>query len=382
MAGDRPIGARRPVLVVTGSRAEFGLLEGTIEGLLGSKALEPRLVVSGMHLDAALGATARQVEARFVVAARVPMSPPEDSPGGMALAVAEGIRGFSAVLETENPSALLVLGDRIEPFAACIAAAYRGVPIAHIHGGDRSGNAIDDLHRDAISRMARLHLAATERSRRRLLSMGVEGSILVTGAPGLDAILAVPERPREAVLEDLGIPAGGPVLVVVQHPVPLAAAQAGAEAAQVLDAAAAFAQSRNGAVAVLYPNNDAGHLAVIAEIEERRANPRLRIFRSLPRETYIRLLAASGLLVGNSSSGIIESVSLGVAAVNVGRRQEGRERNPNVVDAEPRREAILEALERSQGDPEVRAALSSRANIYGDGRAAGRILQALEGFVT
>lgn len=382
MAGDRPIGARRPVLVVTGSRAEFGLLEGIIEGLLGSKVLEPRLVVSGMHLDAALGATARQVEARFVVAARVPMSPPQDSPGGMALAVAEGIRGFSAVLETENPSALLVLGDRIEPFAACIAAAYRGVPIAHIHGGDTSGNAIDDLHRDAISRMARLHLAATERSRRRLLSMGVEGSILVTGAPGLDAIFAVPERPRDAVLEDLGIPAGGPVLVVVQHPVPRAAAQAGAEAAQVLDAAAAFAQSRNGAVAVLYPNNDAGHLAVIAEIEERRANPRLRIFRSLPRETYIRLLAASGILVGNSSSGIIESVSLGVAAVNVGRRQEGRERNPNVVDAEPRREAILEALERSQGDPEVRAALSSRANIYGDGRAAGRILQALEGFVT
>ena len=371
---------RREVLVVTGSRSEFGLLEGTVEGLLRSPALRPAVAIAGMHLDADLGSTWREVEARFPVAARVPMSPPEDTPGGMAMAVAEGLAGFSRLLEERRPDALLVLGDRTEPFAAALAAAYQGIPIAHVHGGDVTGNPVDDLHRDAISRMAVLHLAATGSSRARLLALGVRGEVAVTGAPGLDRLLAVAPGGREDLSAELGIPPG-PLLVVVQHPEPRRSDRAGRDAREVLAAAEAHAGRIGAFAVVLYPNNDAGHREVIAAIEERRAHPRFRLFPSLPRSAYIRLLSHARALVGNSSSAIIESVSLGLPAVNVGDRQAGRERNGNVLDAPPDRRAILRALDALETDPGVRAAVASRANVYGDGRAAERIVEALERFL-
>ncbi len=155
----------------------------------------------------------------------------------------------------------------------------------------------------------------------------------------------------------------------------------GREAAEVLSAAEEFAE-RNGAfLAVLYPNNDAGCQAVIREIEKRRGNPRMRIFPGLPRETFIGLLRSAETILGNSSAGIIEAVSLGVAAVNVGVRQAGRERNGNVVDGPPERKAILRALEAAPSDPKVRAAVASRINLYGDGTAAERTVRALERFL-
>jgi GDP/UDP-N,N'-diacetylbacillosamine 2-epimerase (hydrolysing) len=298
----------------------------------------------------------------------------------MALAVAEGTDGFSRALGSLAPRLLLVLGDRTEPFAAALAAAYGGIPVAHIHGGDVTGSAIDDLHRDLISRIARLHLPATERSRRRLLSLGVEGEIEVVGAPGLDEVLEVGPVRREEVLGELGAPAG-PVLAVLLHPVPQQAGRAGDEAEEVLAAAEVWAERRGGTVVALYPNNDAGHRAVIERIERRRAHPGFRIFPTLPRRGYLRLLAASECLLGNSSSALIESVSLGLPAVNVGERQAGRERNGNVLDAVPERRAVLAALERVRTDPAVRSAVASRANIFGDGRAAERIVLAVERFL-
>jgi len=388
MSRDQQEPRRTPVAVVTGSRAEFGLLRGSMDLLSASSLLEPLLIVAGMHLDERLGNTWREVEARFSISARVPMSPPEDSPAGMALAVAEGIRGFTGIFRKLCPRLLLVLGDRIEPYSACVAAAYQDIPVAHIHGGDVTGDAVDDFHRDSISRMARLHFPATERSRRRLVQMGVQGEIEVVGAPGLDAILGeINGSPasRNELLASLGMPPGDPVLVVIYHPVPHLAGPdgdaAGREAAEVLSAAAAYGERHGAAVAVLYPNNDAGHLAVIREIESWRGHPRFRIFTSLPRDVFLDLLRSAEILLGNSSSGIIESVSLGLAAVNVGTRQAGRERNANVVDAPPRGEAILRALEAARRDPAVQAAAASRRNLYGDGTAARRIVRALEGFL-
>jgi GDP/UDP-N,N'-diacetylbacillosamine 2-epimerase (hydrolysing) len=376
---------RKPVAVVTGSRSEFGLLAGTIERLLSSAEVEPRVIVAGMHLDPALGSTEREVEASFPVAARVAMSPPEDSPGGMGLAVAEGIRGFLSVFAALGPRLVLVLGDRIEPLAAALAAAYRDLPVAHIHGGDLSGNALDDLHRDLISRAARLHLVATEKSAARLRAMAVEGEVLVVGAPGLDAALSLTARPREELLRRLGMPAGRRLLVVVHHPLPRLATVGGegaaAEVEEVLAAALEFGRARGSSVALLYPNNDAGHRAVIERIERRRGEPGVSIFPTLPRRDFLDLLRSAEALLGNSSAGIIESVSLGVPVVNVGARQSGRERNPNVVDAPAERGAILKALERALADPEVRSAVLSRRNLYGDGRAAERIARAVESFL-
>ncbi len=372
---------RLPVAIVTGSRAEFGLLERTIALLEESAAIEPLVIAAGMHLVVALGATVSEVEARFPVADRVPMHPPEDTPRGMALAVAEGIAGFSRSFARFGPRLLVVLGDRTEPLAAALAAVYSGVPVAHIHGGDVSGNVLDDFHRDVISRAARLHLPATTRSAARLRALGVEGEIEVCGAPGLDALMSLPPRPREAVLAELGLPTEARVIVVVYHPVPRASSTAGEEAEEVLAAVEEACGAGDGA-AVLYPNSDAGHEAVKAAIEKRRSHPAFRIFPSLPRQRFIQLLRHADALVGNSSAGVIESVSCGVPAVNVGIRQQGRERNSNVVDAPPERGAIRLAIERARTDPAVLRAAANRVNLYGDGRAAERISQALDRFLT
>jgi UDP-hydrolysing UDP-N-acetyl-D-glucosamine 2-epimerase len=366
--------------VATGTRAEFGLLAGTISRLR-DQGVPVDLVVAGMHLVPELGLTVKEVEARFPVAARIPMSPPEDSPRGMAHAVAQGLQGFADYFSNQRPGLLLVLGDRTEAFAAALAAAYLQIPVAHIHGGDVSGNPIDDFQRDAISRLACLHFAATARSAERLRRLGLRGRIQVVGAPGLDAILERPPRPPAEVARALGLPEEG-WLVVLHHPNPVAATgTAAAEMAEVLEAALALAAERRLAVAVIYPNNDAGWGEVAAEIRKVEARPGVRAFKSLPRPDYLDLLAHARLMIGNSSSGIIESLSLGLPVVNIGNRQAGRERDAGGVDAAAERSAILAAAERVWSDPEVKKALEARQSLYGEGRASERIAGAMVKFL-
>ena len=172
MSSAFPRPTRRRVAVVTGSRAEFGLLERTVIQLLRAPWCEMQLIAAGMHLDPKLGSTLEEVEAKFVVSARVDIMPPEDTRQGMALAVADGLRGFTEVFSALKPDLVLVLGDRTEVFAASLAASYLTIPIVHIHGGDVTGNAIDNFQRDVISKLARVHLAATERSVQRLRKLG------------------------------------------------------------------------------------------------------------------------------------------------------------------------------------------------------------------
>ncbi len=364
------------VVVITGTRAEFGLLERAIEGLRSSSRCHADVVVAGMHLVDELGGSVRIVEQRFPVAARVPMHPPEDSTRGMGLAVAEGLRGFLEVLDPDADDLVLVLGDRTEAFAAALAAAYLGIPLAHIHGGDLTGNAIDDFQRDAISRIAILHLAATEKSARRLRDLGVGGRVAVVGAPGLDAIVHGESRDRTSTARALGLPEDGWV-VTLHHPVQLGG-DAEAEMREVLDAVARIGASTGRFPVAIFPNNDAGHRAVIEELRAREDRGELILFRNLSRVDYLDLLRHATVLVGNSSSGIIESASLGLPVVNVGARQRGRERNDNVVDAPPLADEIVRAADRALGDSRVLDATTSRRNLYGDGRASERIVAEIE----
>lgn len=371
------------VTVVTGSRAEFGLLEPTLARLAAAGWCALDVVVAGMHLVSRLGRTVDEVASRFRISARVPMDPPEDTRRGMALTVAEGVRGFATAFCTREraPDLVVVLGDRTEAFAATLAATYLGVPVAHLHGGDATGNAIDDYHRDAISRAAVLHLAATERSAARLRRMGVRGNITVCGAPGLDRIVGRTPRPRDAVAAELGLPAEAGWTVVLYHPNPVRPDAAGREMREVLEAAMELCGREGDCLVILYPNNDAGHRAVVAEIESFTPGSAVRTFRSLPRETYLALLSHARLLIGNSSGGIVESAALGLRVVNVGDRQNGRERDGNVVDAEPDRDAVRAAVDLALSDPEVGRAVRSRRSVYGEGRASERIVEAIAAYL-
>ncbi len=367
------------IAVVSGSRAEFGLLERSLATLRNAPWCDLKLLVAGMHLVPQLGFTVRDVEAHFEIAARIQMHPPEDSCRGMALSVARGMSEFTNVLSRLQPQLLLLLGDRTEPFAAALACAYLGIPIAHVHGGDSSGNAIDDFQRHAISRLACIHLAATEQSASTLRALGVEGTVRVVGAPGLDAIVGRQVRPKEELARSLGLPLC-PWLVVLQHPNPVESDAAEPQMKTLLEAAQQVAAENGALLVILYPNNDAGHGGMLAAIEDFPPHTRSRSFASLPRAEYLDLLSHALLRVGNSSSAMIESASIGIPVVNIGNRQEGRERDANVVDSSFQVEEIVAACRQALTDPKIQAALHSRSSIYGDGRASMRIVQALEEF--
>jgi len=356
-------------LVVTGTRADFGLwlpVLGEIQRR--APAISARLVVTGVHLDPRFGGTADEVrQAGTPLAAEVPFIPSGDTLAEMAAGLGEALRGMAPVVERERPDWLVLLGDRGEQLAAALAALHLGVAIAHLHGGEVSRGAIDDTMRDLVSRIAHLHLVATPAAADRLRSMGEEAwRIVVSGAPGLDR-LASEAAGDLAALRAVHRLGEGPYLLVVLHP----ETAGSVSPADDMDATlAAVAASGLPALAVM-PNADAGGRAMA----ERLAGSDVRSVASLPRPEYATLLRGAAALVGNSSSGIIEAPLLGVPAVNVGRRQEGRTRGDNVIDAPAEAGAIGDAIRRALA-PAFGAGLTHRSP-YGDGRAAPRIVDAL-----
>ena len=371
---------RARIAVITGTRAEFGLLEGVMHELNSCPSIELQVFVTGMHLRPEFGRTEQLVADRFPITACVPAHPPTDDRAGMALALSAGIAGFIDAFTKHEPHWLLLLGDRTEILAASLAAAYLDIPIAHIHGGDVSGNPVDDFQRDAISRLARLHFAATPGSAQRLRQLGVTGAIQVVGAPGLDDLSDRPRRDRATLCAKLGLGPESRWLVALFHPNP-AHVEESAELAQcVLEACWQVAQHRSCSVVILRGNSDAGHgdqARVVDEFVDRAGPPEVHCFQNLERDDYLDLLAHAELLLGNSSSGVIESAALGVATVDVGDRQQGRERDANVVQAAVSTHAIVAAADRAFTDRRVREAVAARKSVYGDGGSAQRIFNEL-----
>ena len=369
---------RRRVAAVTGSRAEFGLLRPILQELRRRPGVDLKLAVTGLHLLAGYGNTIDDIRRSGIpIEGTVPMYEGEiEDPRYHGRALARGVDGFTLLLSEWRPHFVLVLGDRLEPLAAILAASTLNLGIAHIHGGDRAtGSHIDEQIRHAITKFAHLHLAATEASAERVRRMGEEPSrIHVVGAPALDAIRTL-EIPSEAdVRRRLNLPAKGPFGVFVYHATIHAGEQAGAEARMALEALFATV----GHVVVVRPNNDAGNQhvrAVLASIDPARG---VRAFDHLEPALYYGALTHAAVMVGNSSSGIIEARFFGLPVVNVGERNRGREcaRNVAFVDASPK--AIASALARATGDKAYRKLCRTCPNPYGKGHAAKGIADALE----
>lgn len=357
----------RSWLAVTGTRADFGLWMPVLDAAR-DRGIEPSLLVTAMHLDRRFGGTVDDVRvAGFPIAGEVPATPEGDTRMEMAAAVGRAIVGIAPIVEAKRPDWLLVLGDRGEQLAAALVGLHIGVPIAHLHGGERSLGAIDDVVRDMISRAADLHLVAHSAARERLRFLGIEPeAIEVVGAPGLDAIRRRPIDQDAAVRRRYGVE-DEDYVIVVQHPEtvgnsdPLPQLQATMEAVR-------RAQIR--AIAV-FANADAGGRAMGSLLGGNHGEL-VQSYRSIPHRDYIALLAGASALVGNSSSGIIEAPMLGVPVVNVGLRQSGRLRGDNVVDVPAEPDAIHAALLQVRS-PGFRESLSN-TSPYGDGHAAERIV--------
>lgn len=365
----------RLIGVVTVARSDWGHLVPVLEAMHAAPDLAPRLIVGGAHLSPRFGGTLAAIEgAGWPIHARVKMLGAGDAPADMARAAARGVAGLAEVFARERLDCLVVLGDRIEMLGAAVAALPFALPVAHIHGGEVTEGAIDEQARHAITKLAHLHFAAAEPYARRILQMGEEPwRVHCVGAPGLDRLAGLATLSRADLAARLGLPLRRPTLLVTFHPVTLEHA----DTARHVDELAAALTAVDGDLIISYPGADTAHRAIVDRWTAlAAARPGTRLAPSLGEDVYCSLLREADAMVGNSSSGIIEAGSFALPVVNVGSRQQGRLRGPNVVDVGYGRSEIAAGLVRAL-DPAFRLGLAGMRNPYGDGAAAPRIAQVL-----
>jgi GDP/UDP-N,N'-diacetylbacillosamine 2-epimerase (hydrolysing) len=364
----------RKIAVVTGSRAEYGILYPVLKAIEAHQELKLSLVVTGMHLSHEFGYTVKEIENDgFKIDAKVDMLLSSDTPEAMAKSVGMGIIGMAQTWEQLKPDIILVLGDRVEPLAAAITGAYMNIPVAQIHGGDVCGN-IDDPARHAITKFAHIHFPATGKSAERIIKMGEdEWRVHVVGSPALDVILNEPSVPREVLAKKFGLDLSKPLILLAQHPVTTQVDEAEEHMRETLEA---IVEIGNPTVLV-YPNSDAGGRRMIEVIKEYGKYPSIKTFKSLPRREYLSLMKVASVMVGNSSSGIIDAPSFGLPAVNIGIRQEGRERGKNIIDVRHNRQEIIKGIEKALTDKEFLTEVKKCQSPYGDGKTGPRIAEIL-----
>lgn len=363
---------RRRICVVTGTRAEYGLLRSLLCAVQGHPALELQLIATGTHLLRAFGATASRITRDgFRIDARVRCQDGSDDAAREAQGVGRAVAGMARAMQRLDADVVVVLGDRTEILAAAVAAACSRRVLAHIHGGDVAAGDIDDRLRHAVTKLADVHFPATRQSAARIERLGEDRArIHVVGSLALDELPGVPPPDGAWLDARLGVPDRRPYALVVQHPI---GDSARLERRRMADTLAAVDAAGLWPV-VVYPNSDPGHSGIVAAIEHRAKQRPGSVFRSLPRPDYLRALVGARVLVGNTSSAIIESATAGTAAVNIGPRQAGRQRcGPGVIDCpyglNPVRRAIAAA-----GRKRVRR---NHAGVYGDGKTGPRIAERL-----
>ncbi|MFM2069562.1 MAG: hypothetical protein RLZZ584_4471, partial [Pseudomonadota bacterium] len=367
---------RQRICVVTGSRAEYGLLYWVLHDLRADPGVELQIIATGMHLAPEYGLTVREIEADgFTVTRRVEMLLSSDTPGGIAKSVGLGVIGVSDALVALAPDVVLVLGDRFEILAAAQACLIHKIPLAHIAGGDVTEGAFDESIRHAITKMAQVHLVTNEDAARRVRQMGEDPArVHVVGSPGLDHLQRRPLLTRPELEAALGAPLGAKNLLVTFHPVTLDEHEGLGEFDALLGVLAATAPDTH--LWFTRPNADTGGRAIVARLDAFAARHagRARVYTSLGQLRYLSLMAQVDAVVGNSSSGLYEAPSFGVATVNVGDRQRGRLAAASVLHCTPEPAAIADALQRA-------LSLDCRGvvNPYGDGHSAARITRVLRG---
>ena len=369
--------AARKICVVTGSRAEYGLLYWLLREIQADSRLQLQLVATGMHLAPEFGMTVRLIEADgFVADARVEMLVASDTPTGIAKSIGLGVIGFADAIERLKPDILVVLGDRFEILAAVQAAMVFRVPVAHIHGGELTEGLIDEAIRHAVTKMSQFHFVAAEPYRRRVLQLGETPEyVWNVGAMGLDGILRAPFMSREDLSQAVGIDLFRPYFLVTYHPVTLAADSSGRCVGELLDAIDEFPEY---GVIFTGVNADHGNKIIQDAIHSYadRNQKRVHTCVSLGQSRYINMMRHASAVVGNSSSGMIEAPALKVPTVNIGERQRGRIRAQSVVDVSADCGAIVEGL-RIATSNEFRRRLGEISQIFGDGSASRQIVEKL-----
>jgi len=338
--------------------------------------LDLSLIVTGMHLSKDFGYSINEIiKDGFKINEKVEMNPKKDTGHSMARSIGLGLVGIANALNKIKPDFLLVLGDRIEALAGVIAAAYMNIPIAHIHGGDSTRAGLDESARHAITKFAHIHFTVTKKSAERVRKMGEDNwRIFIVGAPCLDTILKKNYLSKYEIEKRFNLENKSPFIVFLQHPVSTEPEKAEEQAIETLKALKELCIQ----TVAIYPNSDAGGRKIISQIKKYEKYGFLKSFKNLPQIEYLSLLKYAGVLVGNSSSGIIESSSLKLPVVNIGIRQNGRERSNNVLNVKHDKKQIKKAIEKALYDKSFRNIVNKSKNPYGDGKTTNAIVKVLK----
>ena len=364
---------KRKITYITGTRADYGLMRSVLCQIHNHESLSLDIIVTGMHLMDEFGMTVDEIKKDGFNYHLVDVRYDDDTKESMALFIGEFVQRLTPLIRTINPDFILLLGDRGEMLAGAIVGAYLSIPVAHIHGGDISST-IDDSTRHAITKFAHIHFTGTEKSAERIIKMGEEPSrVHVVGNPSLDQILHTKLLEPLEVAQKYHLDLTKPIFLMVQHPVTLEVDSASQQITETLEALSFF----DGQTIVIYPNADAGGRSMIEVIKKFEGKNNIVSYSSLPYLDYLSILQISSVLIGNSSSGIVEAPSFGVPALNIGTRQLGRERGYNVIDVGYDRRSIKSALERALTDEEFLQKVKLKKSPYGDGQCGKRIISTL-----
>lgn len=367
--GRYTVSRKRHICYLTGTRADFGLMQATLQKIYAGQDLQLSVVVTGTHLSEIYGHTVDEIrKCNFKVIAEIPVNLEDASGATMARNIAVMTQGLVDTFEKHQPDIVLLLGDRGEMLAGALAAIHLNIPIAHIHGGERSGT-VDEPIRHAISKLAHIHFASTEDAKNRLIRMGEhEKNIYVSGAPGLDDLKELAVLSRSELCEKNGFDPNRKLALLVFHPVLQEASSAGLHVKRVMERLL----QNNMQVVALMPNSDAGSLGVRQVLSQFQDNRNVRLYVHLPRHEFVSWMAQCDVMIGNSSSGIIEAATFGTPVINLGIRQNLRQRNANVVDVGINDPLLGEVIAGVIGKGRL-----SAENCYGDGLAGNRIVDTL-----
>jgi len=370
-----PSEKRVKIAVVSVARSDYSGLRPVIRKIQGDSALQLMLIVSGAHLLAEHGNTLSVITADgFKPTECLAISTGDNGSAEMAKVVAAGVQEFSRTFLKHNPDIILLYGDRFEMFAAAVAGFLSRIPLAHIHGGELTFGAIDDSLRHAISKLSHLHFVSNAEAKGRLMRMGEEPTrIVLSGAPALDEIKELVGSDEE-ILRTLGLPSQEKPLLITFHPQTICEQSDQAQISELLDAL----EDRQEPMLFTRPNADPGNEVLWKAILDftSRAPKRRVTTENLGPQRYFSVMAGCSAMVGNTSSGIIESGSFQIPVVNIGDRQAGRTRGINVIDVACTAEHISAGIDRALS-PKFRNAISAMKNPYGDGSASQRIVDTL-----
>lgn len=367
------------ICVVTGSRAEYGLLRWVMHLIQEDPGLQLQIIATGAHLSPEFGRTDRVIESDgFLIDRKVEMLTSSDTPVGIAKSMGLGLIGFSDAWHDLKPDLIVVLGDRFEIFSAVASALVARIPVAHVHGGELTEGAYDDALRHSITKMSHFHFVAADEYRRRVIQLGEDPDrVFLVGGLGVDTIKRIKLLSREELESSLGLKLGRSNLLISFHPPTLDRTSPEAQMRELL---AALEELVDTQLIFTMPNADTGGRALAKLVDQFVArHENAHAYISLGQQRYLSCVAHMDGVLGNSSSGLLEVPSFKKGTVNIGDRQGGRLKASSVIDCKPDRKSIHLALQKLYSD-QFQSKLDDTTNPYGEGGASDKIVQTIKAF--